>query len=144
MMSRAYSFDTPSSVLHRYYKPHTYQDGGVIPVFSGATRQRGYGLGGVFTRLFRSFAPTLKSVAKSAGKQLLKTGANFASDLIDGKKLSEAAVSNLSTGGKNLIKTIASDISRGVKGGVKRKRPSPKHPKGVKSRRRQTKRDIFA
>lgn len=142
-MSKAYSFDTPSSILHQHYKGQEYLRGGFIPVFSGATRQRGYGLGGVFTRLFRSFAPTIKTVAKAAGKQLLKSGANFASDLIDGEKVSTAAVKSLSSGGKNLLKTLTADISGGKKGGVKRKL-RVNHSKGNKRVRRQGKRDIFS
>lgn len=142
-MSRLYSFDTPSNILHKHYNGNAYQQGGFIPVFRGATRQRGYGLGGVFTRIFRSFAPTLKTVAKSAGKQLLKTGANFASDLIDGQKLSTAAVKNLTLGGKNLIKTLTSDITGGKRGGVKRKL-TVGGLKGNKKRRLQKKRDIFS
>ena len=93
--------------------------------------------------MFRSFAPTIKTVAKAAGKQLLKSGANFASDLIDGEKVSTAAVKSLSSGGKNLLKTLTADISGGKKGGVKRKL-RVNHSKGNKRVRRQGKRDIFS
>ena len=108
MMSIIYDFDTSSHSLKNYY---LNQSGGGIPVFRGATRQRGYGLGGIFSNLFRRIAPVLKNVAKTAGKQLVKTGANFVTDVIDGKTLKKAALSNLSSGGQQLVSSLSSKLS---------------------------------
>ena len=115
-MSIIYDFDTSSHSLKNYY---LNQSGGGIPVFRGATRQRGYGLGGIFSNLFRRIAPVLKNVAKTAGKQLVKTGANFVTDVIDGKTLKKAALSNLSSGGQQLVSSLSSKLSTKKRGGSK-------------------------
>ena len=136
MMSIIYDFDTSSHSLKNYY---LNQSGGGIPVFRGATRQRGYGLGGIFSNLFRRIAPVLKNVAKTAGKQLVKTGANFVTDVIDGKTLKKAALSNLSSGGQQLVSSLSSKLSIKKRGGVKRKYPN----ETVKKKRRRITKDIF-
>ena len=82
-MTTTYDFDVTSHAFKHFYQNQT-GTGGSIPVFRGLTRQRGYGIGGIFSKMFQSIAPVLKNVARSAGKQLVKTGANFITDVIDG------------------------------------------------------------
>ena len=55
-----YNYDSSSGFYKHYYEN---QAGGSLPVFRGATRQRGYGLGGIFSSLFKGLAPMLKTVA---------------------------------------------------------------------------------
>ena len=138
-MSISYDFDTSSHSLKSYY---LNQSGGGLPIFHGATRQRGYGIGGIFTNIFRRIAPVLKNVAKTTGKQLVKTGANFVADVIDGKTLKKAALSNLSSGGQKLVSSLSSKLSSKKRGGVKRKTPV-KNTVAVKKKRRSITKDIF-
>lgn len=139
-MSVIYDFDTPSHVLRHYYQ---YQTGGNLPVFRGATRQRGYGLGGIFSKMFQGIVPVLKNVAKTAGKQLVKTGANIVTDVIDGKNVKNTALDNLSRGGQELLSTLTSNLTGTKRGGVKRKKPTQFKGKSVKRRRRNITSDIF-
>ena len=64
-------------------------------VFEGYRFQRGYGLGGVFKKLYRWFMPILKHHAvpavKTVGKELLKGATNLAKDAINGKNIKESA-----------------------------------------------------
>ena len=53
---------------------------------------------------------------RQPGKQLVKTGANFVSDVIDGETLKKAALTNLSSGGQELISSLSSKLSSRVKG----------------------------
>lgn len=136
-MSVPYNYNSPSPFFKYFYEN---QAGGAMPVFRGVTRQRGYGIGSMFARMARGILPMMKNVAKDAGKELLRTGARIAKDVIDGANVSDAARSNLSAGGKNLIRTLSSRISAGSRGGVKRK-PAKKPP--VKRKRRRLTKDIF-
>ena len=136
-MTAVYDFNTSSHVFKHYYQSQTGA-GGSIPVFRGSTRQRGYGIGGIFSKVFQRLAPVLKNVAKSAGRQLVKSGANIITDVIDGRSLRNAAMSNLSSGGQQLVSSLTSKLTK-KRGGVKRKTTiSP-----VKKKRRRITNDIF-
>ena len=60
--------------------------------FSGAAFQRGYGLGNIFASLGKAILPLVKSVAKTIRKQALKNGVAFASDVLAGKNVKQAAL----------------------------------------------------
>jgi hypothetical protein len=66
-----------------------------FPVFRGMRNQRGYGLGGVFRKLFRYIMPVIKQhgmpILKSVGESAVKGAANFATDTIAGKNIKESA-----------------------------------------------------
>ena len=70
-----------------------------LPVFRGATYQRGYGFGNVFRRFFRWVVPILKEnampVIKNLGKETLKGAINVATDALDGQDIKSSAKSNL-------------------------------------------------
>ena len=74
---------------------------GVGPVFQGQRFQRGYGLGGFFASLFRSAVPMLKRGAKVAGRALLRTGLDVASDALAGGNI-KVCTTTVSTDGHNL------------------------------------------
>mgnify|MGYP001791592717 CR=1 FL=1 len=116
-MTTTYDFDVSSHAFKHFYQNQT-GTGGSIPVFRGLTRQRGYCIGGIFSKMFQRIAPVLKNVARSAGKQLVKTGAT---DVIDGNNLKKSAISNLSHGGQQLISSLTSKLKTPKRGGVKRK-----------------------
>ncbi len=54
-------------------------------IYRGGRRQRGYGVGGVFSSLFRQALPALEQGAKIVGKNALELGMNVANDAIQGK-----------------------------------------------------------
>lgn len=149
-MSIPYNPDASSAYYKEYYNRQASgafsQSGGSLPVFHGSTRQHGYGLGNIFAKVFSSLKPMLSNVAKSAGKQLIHSGAQLATDLIDGDSLVNSAQRNLSRGGQQLINTLTSRLQGGQRrGGVKRKISPRKNNSSarVKSKRQRTQRDIF-
>ena len=60
--------------LESYY---LNQSGGGLPVFRGSTRQRGYGIGGIFSNLFRRIAHALKNVAKTTWETTCQNRCKF-------------------------------------------------------------------
>lgn len=138
--------------LHNYY---TQQAKGNSPsYYIGPSFQRGHGLGGIFSSLFRaaipifkSAAPALKSGAKALAREAVATGANIAVDALKGEDWKEAATKRSNAAAQKLILKGASKINNMFDG--KRKAPSAlpvqskrrKTIKGRKIHRRQ--RDIF-
>lgn len=96
-------------------------------IHRGLSVQRGLGIGSFFSGLFRNIVPLIKNVGRSifssplvrtvagkavdAGKEALK---NVTTDVLDGKKFSESAQSELNKAKKK--------ISEAIKGRGKRKR----------------------
>lgn len=70
--------------------------------YKGRRRQRGYGLGSVFSSLFRRVAPLLKRGAMTLGKQALKTGVNVANDVLQGDNIGEAFKNRATASAKRL------------------------------------------
>lgn len=112
-----------------------------LPSFAGPLVQQGHGIGGIFKSLFRSViplfrsaAPVLKKVAKTAAKEVVRTGANVVDDVIDGERISDA-----------LAKRGNEAFQRTVRRGTKRIRKllsGPASGRVQKKRARKT-RDIF-
>ena len=86
-----------------YTDYYVQQAGRGYPVYAGSRFQRGHGLGSVFGGLFKAAAPLLKKVAKAFGREALKTGLNIAGDVVQGKKLKQAAQSRVKAAGKNMF-----------------------------------------
>lgn len=138
--------------LHNYY---TQQARGNHPAYYvGPSFQRGHGLGGIFSSLFRaaipifkSAAPSLKSGAKALAREAITTGANVAVDALKGEDWKEAASKRSNTAAQKLITKGATKLSHMLN--TKRKAPSArsvssklrKTIKGGRMHRRQ--RDIF-
>ncbi|GFY07393.1 uncharacterized protein F54H12.2 [Trichonephila clavipes] len=59
--------------------------------YKGINFQKGYGIGGIFRRLFRTALPFLVKGAKTIGKEVLMTGSHVASDVLSGENFKEAA-----------------------------------------------------
>ena len=68
--------------------------------------QKGYGLGGMFGTIARTVMPLVKRGAKALGNILLNTGVNFASDVVAGKNVKQAAKAR-ALEGVNTAKTKA-------------------------------------
>ena len=87
-MKRKFCCDASRQMYEDYY---AQQSGSGLPIFVGGRGQRGHGIGSVLSGLFRSAVPFLKRGMKFLGKQALKTGAEIASDVADGKDFAESA-----------------------------------------------------
>ena len=120
---------------------HQHYGGGIDRVFKGDIYQDGYGLGGIFGSLFRKVVPILKRTAMSAGKTLLKSGADALGDVISGEK---GIMSAIKDRGKEGLKQVGSDVKNVV---VKSIRGKEQGGGGgsvcVRARSRKRKRDIF-
>ena len=116
-----------SKAYQSYYLNQIGHDG---PYFSGAPFQNGYGLGGIFSSLAKLIMPLIKSGAKAIGKQALKGGLGFASDVLAGKNAKEAAVEHAKMAGSSLLRQAA---------GRNRKAPGR-----VQKKRRKRTNDIFS
>ncbi|GFT40921.1 uncharacterized protein TNCV_1412401 [Trichonephila clavipes] len=57
-----------------------------VPYYEGVSFQKGYGLGGIFRRLFRAALPFLIKEGKAVGKEALRTGKRVVSDVLSGEK----------------------------------------------------------
>ena len=68
--------------------------------------QKGYGLGALFRTVARTTMPLVKRGAKALGNILLNTGVNFASDVVTGKNVKQAAKAR-ALEGVNTAKTKA-------------------------------------
>ena len=119
-----------------HYETHFKHQIGGGGFYVGAKYQKGYGLGGLLAKIGRMVLPILKPVAKSLGKQIIKSGAQFAGDVIDGKNVKEAFQQNVSQGVKELGKNVIQP-----KRGVKRKRKVANNV--ISKRRRSRQQDIF-
>ena len=104
--------------------------------YTGVRRQQGYGLGGLFAKLGRYIVPLLKPVAKSIGKQVIRSGTRLAGDILDGETPKQALKQNLKRGAKELFQEVVKDRNP-----RKRKRTSKKTP--ISKKKRSRKLDIF-
>ena len=59
--------------------------------FSSAQYQRGYGIGNIFASLERFVLPLVKKGAKAVRREVLKSGTNFVSDVLERRNLKQAA-----------------------------------------------------
>ena len=101
------------------YDDHYKRQIGGGGFYAGVRQQKGYGLGGLLARLGRMVIPILKPIAKTLEKQVVKSGARFAEEVIDGESPREAFKRNASRGLEELTT-----------------------PKGVKKKRKPRKRVI--
>ena len=135
---------------------------GNVPVFQGQRFQRGYGLGGFFASLFRSAVPMLKRGAKVAGRALLRTGLDVASDALSGANIKDSAQQRFKQTSHNLATQAVDHLKAQVGSGplvFKRRLPSlnafapkrrrttkkkvPKKKQSIKKRSKKRHTDIF-
>ena len=86
-----------------YENYYLSQVGHGMPYFSGARIQQGYGLGNLFSSIAKSVLPLVKSGAKAVGKQVLQSGVDFASDVLNGKNAKQAAIDRAKSASSNLL-----------------------------------------
>lgn len=105
-----------------------YYSGSGLPIFRG-TYQDGSGL---FSSIGKFAFPLLKNFAKSAGKTLLRSGAQALSDVVSGESdiksvLRQRGLESLKEIGKTTTGQILNAIDGKQSGGRRRKRkPSPR------------------
>ena len=87
--------------------------------FSGAVFQRGYGLGNIFASLEKAILPLVKSGAKAIGKQVLKSGIAFASDVLARKNVKQAAIQCTKQAGSTLLQQATAPKKRKAPRNVK-------------------------
>ena len=116
------------SKAYQSYYLNQIEHGG--PYFSGAPFQNGYDFGGVFPSLAKSIMLLIKSGAKAIGKQALKGGLGFASDVLAGKNMKEAAVERAKMADSSLLQQAAGRKC--------------KAPVRVQKKRRKQTNDIFS
>jgi hypothetical protein len=80
-------------------------------IFKGVRIQRGYGLGSIFSRMFRFAMPLFKRGVKHVAKTAGKTGVSFLSDAVSGANLKESAKSHLKSMGKSLAGDAAEYVT---------------------------------
>ena len=101
--------------------------------FAGARVQQGYGLGNLFSSIAKSVLPLVKKGAKTLGKQVLQSGVEFASDVLHGKNVKQAAIDQAKTASSNLLQVAQQKIG-------KRKAA----PRKVQTKKRKRHHDIFS
>ena len=102
--------------------------------FNGARYQQVYGLENIFSSIAKTVLSLVKSGAKTIGRQVLHSGVGFASDVLSGKNVKQAAIDSAKAAGSNLLKTATG----------KRKGPIGKPKVRVQKRRRKKHHDIYA
>ena len=85
------------------------QTGRGLGAYSGDRFQRGNGLGSVFGSLLRTILP----IAKTVGKQALRTGTEVAQDYLQGANIGEAIKTRGKQGARRLV-------AKGVRAVIKR------------------------
>ena len=102
--------------------------------FIGMPYQRGGNLGSIFRGIFRALFPLAKSAGKAIGKQALMSGAEIASDVMAGTKLTESIKRRGKKAAANLLTKAANKMQSGGRLGRRRKT--------IKGRRKQKKRTV--
>ncbi|GFW39824.1 uncharacterized protein F54H12.2 [Trichonephila clavipes] len=103
------------------------QIGSGLTHYKGINSQKGYGIGGIFRRLFRAALPFLVKGGKTIGKEVLMTGSRVASDVLSGENFKEAVKTRSKESGKKLAQKAIDRVQSMVgKGQYKRKRQMPK------------------
>ncbi|GFX44264.1 uncharacterized protein F54H12.2 [Trichonephila clavipes] len=98
------------------------QIGSGLTHYKGINFQKGYGIGGIFRRLFREAFPFLVKGGKTIGKEVLMTGSRVASDVLSGENFKEAVKTRSKESGKKLAQKAIDRVQTMVgKGQYKRK-----------------------
>ena len=122
-MKRPYCCDASAGMYEQYYA--NQQSGRGMPVYSGALRQRGHGLGNIIGSLFRRILPFLGRGAAAA----LMTGSKVVGDVSEGKKFKQSLKDRVPEGIKSLASSLVNQSGSGHR---KRKRRQSKNKKKKK------------
>ena len=95
-----------------YENYYLSQVGHGMPYFAGVRVQQGYGLGNRFSFIAKSVLPLVKKGAKTLEKQVLQSGVEFASDLLQGKNVKQAAINQAKAAGSNLLQATQQRVGK--------------------------------
>ena len=124
-----------------YENYYLSQVGHGMPYFAGARVQQGYGLGNLFSSIAKSVLPLVKKGAKTLGKQVLQSGVEFASDVLQGKNAKQAAIDQAA--GSNLLQVAKQQVGmrKAAKQQVGKRKAAPRK---VQKKKRKRHHDIFS
>ena len=88
-MSLKASYCCDAKACEDYY---VNQAGNGMAFFAGAQQQKGYGLGGVSASIGCAVMPLFKPGARAIGREVLRSGMQFASNVLEGQNVKQAAV----------------------------------------------------
>lgn len=137
-----------ASHFQNYY---TQQSRGNLPgYYIGPSFQKGHGLGGIFSSiyraavpLFRMARPIVQSGAKELAKEAITAGAKVATDALRGEDWQESASRNANVAAQRLVNRGAVKLGS-MLDGKKTTSPVPnKRRKTIKASRRKRRKDIF-
>ncbi|GFT12058.1 uncharacterized protein TNCV_726451 [Trichonephila clavipes] len=93
--------------------------------YKGINFQKGYGIGGIFRRLFRAALPFLVKGGKTIEKEVLMTGSRVASDVLSGENFKEAVKTRNKESGKKLAQKAIDRVQSMVGKGQYKRKHSP-------------------
>ena len=127
----------------------SYNNTGIGPIYSTPPYlQRGNGIGNVFGSLFRWIKPILWSIAKTLGRESLRTGGKILSDISENKSSSTPSHGDIVS--RHLTESRQKLIDKLEGRGQKPKRAAPRKRRAAPKKIRNTKRaklinsDIFS
>ncbi|GFW23025.1 uncharacterized protein F54H12.2 [Trichonephila clavipes] len=101
------------------------QTGSGLTHYKGIHFQKGYGIGGIFRRLFRAALPFLVKGGKSIEKEVLMTGSRVASNVLSGENFKEAVKTRSRESGKKLAQKAIDRVQSMVGKGQYKRKHSP-------------------
>jgi hypothetical protein len=119
-----------------YLKYYNNQAGRGIPVFIGARRQRGHGLGSMIVSWFKNLLPVLQPAYQSLKDEAINTGINVLKDVAEDMPLKQSLQNRAKIAKNNLIRKATSRLAgEGI---------NARKPKRLKQSPRSCRRDIFS
>lgn len=94
-------------------EPAVMYGGGAFVAFRGMPYQRGAGVGSIFRSLLRYLMPLGKEVARTVGRQGLESGVQILSDVMDGRRLGDAAADHGRMGARKLLEKASNRLQQG-------------------------------
>jgi hypothetical protein len=135
-MRKPYCCEASRHLFDQYYS-RQQRGGGDFPVYVGRVKQRGHGLGDMFSRILRSIVPFFKSIAPHA----LRAGANIVEDVSRGKTWKDSAFEHVPTLAEQVPEAFSRAVSRYKDqsgSGIRRRRSTRR------KQAKRAKRDIFS
>ena len=104
----------------QFHPPSASQLGrGAFPVYRGLPYQRGAGLGSIFRGILCFVLPFAKSAGKSIGREALRSGADLATDLLEGHSLEESVKQRAKEGVKRVLRQKGKGLGKPTGKGAK-------------------------
>ena len=135
-MRKPYCCEASQQLFDQYYSQQQ-KGNGDFPVYSGRAKQRGHGLGSMFSSLFKRVLPFLKKLAPIA----LRTGANIVDDVSKGKSFKDSAFDHVP---KTLSKVVFGENNQSGSGSRGSNTYRKRRRKRGKRTAKRIKRDIFS